>query len=636
MFLQNKLEGLKSIKFKIVGIPIILLLIAILVVSIIALQFMRSSSLEQKREEGYNLSNQIIGQIEDNNNSLETVNELLEENIKNTGDLLLSNQDNLSNQYLQEVADDLDVHEINWISSEGEVVYSTHGYDGISLPEDHAALDFISSDGTYFMEDIRQDVQSDSYLKYGYVKSENDDLVQVGISADVITDLNERFSYQNLVERVASNEDVVYALFISNDLEAVAHSNTDRIGIELTDEGSITAAVEGEFYADEYYYDAAGVDVYDVLLPVVIDGEHIGAINLGFSMAEIYSTVTQTRVTIGIIALLLFIILATILYKISNSISKPLELTVTQCEKMARGDFRDELAKEWTEREDEIGKLARGFNKISSSMKGILKNIIDNIEGLSAYSEELSASSEEGNATIETTNDLINDVSAGIQQISASAEEVTGFSEEAYSQADIGSQNIENAVSSIKKINKEVKETVDVIEDLDATSQEIEQIISLINNIAEQTNLLALNASIEAARAGEHGQGFAVVAEEIRQLAGETAEATEKIADLVIKTQKQSGKGIKKVKEVEEKAKEGQEIIEETGKVFNEINSLVRETSSQIEQTANATNELAQSSDEITNATNDISNMSNEISNSSQELAEMAQNLQRLVEQFKI
>ncbi|MCK8816979.1 methyl-accepting chemotaxis protein, partial [Natroniella sulfidigena] len=340
---------------------------------------------------------------------------------------------------------------------------------------------------------------------------------------------------------------------------------------------------------------------------------------------------TTRLITIQIILIILNIILAISSYLFAKKlIIKPI---IKFKKEVLNNDLTSQLN---ITSQDEIGEMAVAINKMKAGLREIIIQMQQKIEDLSAYSEELSASAEEGNATIETTNELIDHTSVTIEEISASAEEVASFSEEVNSQTNLGSQNIDTTVNSINEINEVVRETVGVINNLDSTSKEIGQIIEIITNIAEQTNLLALNAAIEAARAGEEGRGFNVVAEEIRQLAGETAEATDEIASLVSKTQKQSKIGIEKVKELEEKAKEGQEITEKTGEVFDKIKNSVQETSIQIEETASATKELAQVSDEISSATEDMSNMSGEISNSSQELAQMAQELHGLVEQFKV
>jgi methyl-accepting chemotaxis protein len=348
------------------------------------------------------------------------------------------------------------------------------------------------------------------------------------------------------------------------------------------------------------------------------------------------SFVLNTRMKNVLVGMVITILTLMLIYYMANKITTPLKLAVAHCEEMAGGDFTRIASEEFTKRKDEIGELARGFNKITFNMQDMVNSIKDLVENLSAYSEELSASAQEGNASIEATNQLIENMSASIEQISASAQEVSSFAQESLAQTEIGSENIHKTVESIEEINSVVKQTVEVINELDNNSQEIGQIVELINNIAEQTNLLALNAAIEAARAGEAGQGFAVVADEIRDLAEDTEEATTRIAKLVKNTQEQSKAGLKAIKMVKSKAEEGQVIAEETGKVFNKIEESSEETSAHIQQTAASTEKLADNSDEIMEASQNIGRMSEEVTNSSQELADMAQKLHVLVNKFRV
>ncbi|PRX25110.1 methyl-accepting chemotaxis protein [Orenia metallireducens] len=333
----------------------------------------------------------------------------------------------------------------------------------------------------------------------------------------------------------------------------------------------------------------------------------------------------------GIIILILIVIFSLYFNKI---VINPLRRLTAIAKEIAEGNLNTKELE--INSKDEIGELTSAFNQMKSNLHEIIINLLDTSEELLAYSEELSASAQEGNATIESTNQLMKGMSSSIEEIAIGSQEVTVLAQETNSQTEIGNQNITATLASIREISQSVKETVNAINDLNITSQEIGQIIELIDNIAEQTNLLALNAAIEAARAGEHGHGFAVVADEIRELSVETSKAIDNISALIKKTQLKAGVGLDAIKQVEEQSRGGESIAEETGKIFAQIQSSSENTSVQIEQTAISADTLANNSEQVMSAIDGINNMSEEISNSSQELAIMAEKLKALVDKFEV
>ncbi|MBM7556495.1 methyl-accepting chemotaxis protein [Halanaerobacter jeridensis] len=327
------------------------------------------------------------------------------------------------------------------------------------------------------------------------------------------------------------------------------------------------------------------------------------------------------------------VIVALVIFMVSKYITNGIDKILTSVQDFAQRNLNTQVN---LEREDELGDLARGFNQAIKDQREILEKILNTTEDLSAYSQQLSASAQEGNAAIDTTTANVEDMIQGINQISRSSQELADLAQQTYEKTDKGQKLINKTIAKMNEVDTSVEEAKGTIDNLDDTSQEIGEIVDMINEIAEQTNLLALNASIEAARAGEAGEGFAVVADEIKDLADETAQATEKANHLIQETQQQSQKGRQEIGAVVEKTDEGTELIEETGEAFSGIADLIEDTSASTEETSASAEELAANSDQVSTATDDLDSMSAEISNSAQELAQLAQELQQLVEEYNL
>ncbi len=324
---------------------------------------------------------------------------------------------------------------------------------------------------------------------------------------------------------------------------------------------------------------------------------------------------------------------AVVAWYFATSFSLPIIKVAEGMKKTANGNLRYRLN---IDREDELGDLAKTFNQASSAQNQIFEDLLSTTDNLSAYSQQLSASAEEGSSSIDTNNQGLREMIGSIQEISAGSQEVSTLVQNVNTKVDSGNQNIQDTSINMMEVGNVVNQTVEVINDLDSNSQEIGAIVEFITNIAEQTNLLALNAAIEAARAGEHGKGFAVVADEIRELAEETAKATENISNLIERTQKNSDQGLEAITEVRDKTEKGLGLIMQTGQLFQEIRTSIAETASYMEQVASSTQNLSENSDQIKSGSDDIAAMSEEVSNSAQELSEIAQLLQSKIDRFKL
>ncbi|UWG48461.1 Sensory protein [Halanaeroarchaeum sp. HSR-CO] len=227
-----------------------------------------------------------------------------------------------------------------------------------------------------------------------------------------------------------------------------------------------------------------------------------------------------------------------------------------------------------------------------SELTTAAEDVAESSEGISTTAEEMSGAMEE------VTSEVAN-VSATVEEVASSAEEVAAVSNQAREQAEGGYETAEEAIDTMEDIDEAAGEVSADVFDLRNRVDEIDEIVELINDIADQTNLLALNANIEAARAGEEGDGFAVVANEVKNLAEESQEHAQTIESMIGGIKADTEETVESLEETTEEIDEGIDMVEETMERLEDVVAAIQEAANGVDEVADAADDQAASTEEV-------------------------------------
>ena len=373
----------------------------------------------------------------------------------------------------------------------------------------------------------------------------------------------------------------------------------------------------------------------------------------------------QSKVNGGIIAFTIFLIavIGFLSYSIGAAILKPMKAMAAFFKDLSEGegDLRKRIE---SNTKDEVGELATWFNTFMGKLQALIRDITGNAQSLNDASTNLSAIAGQMAANAENMTSRSNTVAAAAEEMSANMSSVAAASEQASTNVNMVATATEEMSATVQEIarNSEKGRTITAsavsqagstsnkVNELGNAAKEISKVTEVITEISEQTNLLALNATIEAARAGDAGKGFAVVANEIKELARQTAQATQEIKTRIDGIQNSTAETVSQIEQITTVINEVNEIVstiatavEEQAATSHEIAGNVNQASQGIQevnqnvgQSSGVADSISGDMATVNQSVQEISTASSQVNVNAEDLARLAQTLGQLVGRFKV
>jgi len=338
-----------------------------------------------------------------------------------------------------------------------------------------------------------------------------------------------------------------------------------------------------------------------------------------------------------------------VIWLVGHGIARPLKQMVAMLDDIAQGE--GDLTRRLTsDRADELGSIAKGFNTFLAKLQAMITQVVTSVQSVSDSSEHTADIAIRTNIGVHKQMAEIDQVATAVHEMTATAQDVARnatSAAQAASHADQaaaqGMQIVRDTSNSIGVLALEIGKAVSVVQALAKDSENINAILTAIRGIAEQTNLLALNAAIEAARAGEQGRGFAVVADEVRNLAQKTQKATEEIQAMIQQLQQGTRDVVRVMEDSQNRTDESvqhaakaAEALETITKAVSVINDMNTQIASAAEEQSAVADDINRNVINIGQVANEVAGGADESSAASADLTKLAEQQRRLINQFKV
>lgn len=540
-----------------------------------------------------------------------------------------------------------------------------------------SALNYLSTD--ILKDEIKEQWKvSDTKLAEAYGKQ----------LADKIEEGADTAALQSFVDEINAGGDYNYIVYMKDEggkVTAVAHSDPSRVGIELTDEGSVAAARDGEAYVGYFTYEVTDSLTLDILYPLYdSQGTLLGALNLGipFDVATITKIAQQsiTKLLIGSAFFVVLLIVA-LIFSIRKMIINPIYVMSAELDRVANYDLsikENKVLDSYRKKEDEIGIMSKGFCKMrdnlilmiqhmdtvsqklaehSSDLSKVCVDVSRNSSQLSQTVDEVASGAvsqaehtSDGNEKMKVLGGLVSTVEENMKDLQETTGQVETIKEE-------GVLILEDLVTSTNANNESSRQVFQAITETSQQAERIKEASVEIQNIASQTSLLALNASIESARAGEMGKGFAVVASEIGTLSNQTNELTTQIDKVINELLQKAKQSLTIMEGMGESSIKQNDSVNNTKQKFDEIMENMQVMKEKCDILGRSTKDMYETENTISQVITELSAISEEnaacmeeasaavvtqeqsmerVSSACSDVAQLAQELQEQIAHFKL